>query len=147
MSKFSTSKTVLINGANRVIGKGFAEKLLLQPGVHIVATVRDIKAATSFNSPPKGEGSKLIILKLDSQVDADAATAVAQLWEDHGINSINVDIANAGVARSGTTISNTSPESFQDHFNTNPISPGMLFQAVSPLPQPSSTGNPILSLI
>ncbi|KAH7146893.1 aflatoxin biosynthesis ketoreductase nor-1 [Dactylonectria estremocensis] len=129
----STPKTYFITGANRGIGKGFTEKLLLDPA----------KAAT-LNSLPKGEGSKLIILKLDSQVDANPAAAVAQLQKDHGINSLDVVIANAGIAHSGTTVSKTTPESLRDHFNTNSIGPVTLFQAVSPLLQACSTGNPIL---
>ncbi|KAH6983847.1 aflatoxin biosynthesis ketoreductase nor-1 [Ilyonectria destructans] len=139
----SAPKTYFITGANRGIGKGFTEKLLLRPGVTVVATARDPAKAATLNSLPKGEGSKLIILKLDSQVDADPAAAVAQLQKDHGIKSLDVVIANAGIAHSGTTVSKTTPESLRDHFNTNSIGPVTLFQAVSPLLQASPTGNPI----
>ncbi|KAH7146886.1 aflatoxin biosynthesis ketoreductase nor-1 [Dactylonectria estremocensis] len=139
----SAPKTYFITGANRGLGKGFTEKLLQRPGVTVVATARDPAKAAALNSLPKGEGSKLIILKLDSQIDADAAAAVVQLQKDHGIKSLDVVIANAGIMHSGTTVSKTTPDSLRDHFNTNSIGPVTLFQAVSPLLQASSTRNPI----
>ncbi|RYP09407.1 hypothetical protein DL765_008470 [Monosporascus sp. GIB2] len=140
----SAPKTYLITGANRGIGKGLTAKLLQRPGVTVIATARDpVKAATSLNELPKGEGSKLIIVKLDSQVDSDAGAAVAQLQKEHGITSLDVVIANAGIAHSGSTVSKTTPDALRDHFNTNTIGPVTLFQAVYPLLKASKTANPI----
>ncbi|RYP04925.1 hypothetical protein DL764_004137 [Monosporascus ibericus] len=140
----SAPKTYLITGGNRGIGQGLVSRVLTRPGVTVIATVRDpAKASPALQALPKGEGSKVIVLKLDSQSDSDAATVVAQLQKEHGITSIDVVIANAGVSHSGTTVSKTTPESLRDHFNTNTIGPVTLFQAVQPLLQASKTGNPI----
>ncbi|KAH6999339.1 aflatoxin biosynthesis ketoreductase nor-1 [Ilyonectria destructans] len=140
----SSSKTYLITGANRGIGKELTANLLLRSGITVVAAVRDTsKAASSLTSLPKGEGSRLVLVKIDSQVDTDAAAAVAQLRGEHGITSLDVVIANAGIAHSGTTVSNTNPDAIRDHINTNTIGPVTLFQAVSPLLKANQNGNPI----
>ncbi|KAF4471804.1 short-chain dehydrogenase [Fusarium albosuccineum] len=140
----SSSKTYLITGAGCGIGKELTTKLLLRPGVTVVAAVRDTsRAGPSLTSLPKGEGSRLILVKIDSQADTDAAVAVSQLQEEHGVTSLDIVIANAGIAHSGTTVSSTSPDAFRDHINTNAIGPVTLFQAVSPLLKASQIGNPI----
>ncbi|KAF5010726.1 hypothetical protein FDECE_3137 [Fusarium decemcellulare] len=140
----STSKTYLITGANRGIGKGFTEKLLQRPGSTVVAAVRDpIKAATSLNVLSKAETSSLIIIKLDAKEDNDAAAAISQLQEDHGITAIDVVIANAGVAHSGSPVTQNSPEALRHHFNINTIGPVILLQAAYPLLKAAKAGNPM----
>ncbi|WAO91539.1 Hypothetical protein NCS54_00901400 [Fusarium falciforme] len=119
----SLAKTYLITGANRGIGRALVSKLLLRTGVTVVATARDVSKASSLNDLPKGEGSRLILAKLNSHVDTDAADLVSQLR--------------------GDTVSNTTPEAIRDHVNTNTIGPITLFQATYPFLKASSTGNPI----
>lgn len=140
----SAPKTFLITGANRGIGRGLTAKLILRPGVTVIATARDpTKAADALNDLPRGEGSKLIVAKLDSEVDSDPATVVALLQNEHSITSLDVVIANAGISKDGTTVANTTPQNLRDHFNTNTIGPVTLFRAVRPLLQASKTRNPI----
>ncbi|SPO01688.1 related to ketoreductase [Cephalotrichum gorgonifer] len=140
----SSPKTFLVTGGNRGIGKGFTEKLLLRPGVTVIATVRDpSKSANDLNNLPKAEGSKLIVAKFEADVDSSAATLVSELQKEHGITSLDVVIASAGISKDGTTVANTTPESLREHFNTNTIGPVNLFQAVRPLLKASKTGNPI----
>ncbi|KAI8663203.1 hypothetical protein NCS57_00920500 [Fusarium keratoplasticum] len=139
----SLPKTYLITGANRGIGRALVSKLLLRTGVTVVATARDVSKASSLNDLPKGEGSRLILAKLDSQVDTDAADLVSQLRGKYGVLSLDVVIANAGIAHSGSTVFNTTPEALRDHVNTNTIGPITLFQATYPFLKASSTGNPI----
>ncbi|UPK92298.1 hypothetical protein LCI18_003233 [Fusarium solani-melongenae] len=139
----SLPKTYLITGANRGIGRALVSKLLLRSGVTVVATARDVSKASSLNDLPKGEGSRLILAKLDSQVDTDAADLVSQLRGKYGVLSLDVVIANAGIAHSGNTVFNTTPEALRDHVNTNTIGPITLFQATYPFLKASSTGNPI----
>ena len=51
--------------------------------VAVIATARDPDiAADALNDLPKGEGSKLIVARLDSEVDSDAATVVALLQKE-----------------------------------------------------------------
>ncbi|EON98424.1 putative aflatoxin biosynthesis ketoreductase nor-1 protein [Phaeoacremonium minimum UCRPA7] len=140
----TTPKTYLITGANRGIGKGFVEMLLQRPGTTVIATARDpAKAVTSLNELPKATGSRLLIVKLDAQVDADAARAVSQLRQEHSVTSIDVVIANAGISHSGAPVIQNSAEALRDHFNINTIGPVTLFQAVYPLLKASLTRNPI----
>ncbi|KAF2193029.1 short-chain dehydrogenase [Zopfia rhizophila CBS 207.26] len=128
----SSHLTYLITGANRRIGKGFTASLLQRPSTTVIATAA---------------GSKVIIVKLDSQAESDAANAVLQLQEEYGITSLDVVIANAGIAHSGNRIAENSTEAIRDHFNTNTIGPVLLFQAVQPLLKASKSGSPIFIAI
>lgn len=136
-------KIFLITGAGRGIGKGFAEKLLQRPGVTVIAAVRSPERAAILHDLPKADSSKLIIVKLDVSKDEDAAAAVTELQNEHGVKSIDVVIANAGISHSSASIQGTSAEALRDHFNVNTIGPVTLFQAVYPLLKASETGNPI----
>jgi norsolorinic acid ketoreductase len=140
----SSSLTYLITGANRGIGKGFTSTLLQRPNTTVIAAVRDVAKSTStLESLPKASGSKLIIIKLDSSSEADPKNAVAQLQSEHGITALDIVIANAGIAHSGTTVANTTSDALRDHFAVNTIGPILLFQAFKPLLQASKSGNPI----
>ena len=144
----SSPITYLITGANRGIGKGFTQSLLQRPNTTVIAAVRDVaKSTPTLESLSKASGSKLVIVKLDSSAEADPKNAVAQLKSEHGITSLDIVIANAGIAHSGTTIANTSSEALRDHFAVNTIGPILLFQAVKPLLQASKSGNPIFLAI
>ncbi|KAJ4329968.1 hypothetical protein N0V87_010415 [Didymella glomerata] len=138
------STTYLITGANRGIGKGLTAALLQRPHTTIIAGVRDpAVSATILDSLPTAAGSKVIVVKIDSQSEADAKEAVSQLSTQHNITSLDVVIANAGIAHSGTSVAQTSSESLRDHLNTNAIGPVLLFQAFRPLLQASKCGNPV----
>ncbi|KNG52603.1 short-chain dehydrogenase [Stemphylium lycopersici] len=144
----SPTMTYLITGANRGIGKGLTSTLLQRPNTTVVAAVRDVAKSTStLEVLAKASGSKLIIVKLDSSSEADPKNAVAQLQSEHGITSLDIVIANAGIAHSGSTIVTTSSEALRDHFAVNTIGPILLFQAVKPLLQASKSGNPIFLAI
>ena len=140
----SSSLTYLITGANRGIGKGLATTYLSRPSTTVIAAVRDPSHATSqaLKELPKADGSKLIIVKLDSTVESDAVDAVASLKKDHGIESLDVVIANAGIASGGTSIRKTTAANTALHFSVNTIAPVLLFQATADLLQASKMGNP-----
>jgi norsolorinic acid ketoreductase len=142
------SLTYLITGANRGIGKGFTSTLLQRPNTTVIAAVRDVEKSTAtLDALPKASGSKLIIVKLDSSVEADAKNAVAHLKSEHNISALDIVIANAGIAHSGTTIINTSVSALHDHFAVNTVAPILLFQAFSPLLRAAPSGNPIFLAI
>lgn len=137
------STTYLITGANRGIGKGLAASLLQRPDTTVIAGVRDPAAsAPVFDSLPTAAGSKVVVVKIDSQSETDAKEAVSQLTSQHNITSVDVVIANAGIAHTNTSVAQTSSDSLRDHFNTNAIGPVLLFQAFKPLLQASKSGNP-----
>ncbi|CAG9990289.1 unnamed protein product [Clonostachys byssicola] len=144
----ATTSTYLVTGANRGIGRGFVEKLLLKPGTTVIAAVRDLsKAAASLDELPWGSGSRLIQVKIDSSIDGDAANAVSVLQEEHEITAVDIVIANAGISHSGAPVVENDPEAFRDHFNTNTIGPVTLLQAFLPLLKASETGQPLFLVI
>ncbi|GJC77252.1 short chain dehydrogenase gsfK [Colletotrichum liriopes] len=139
----SSPATYLITGANRGIGRGFVQRILQKPSTTVIAAVRDPSHPTSkaLADLPKGPDTKLIVIKLDSAVETDAAAAVGQLREQ-GITSLDLVIANAGIAQGGTSVRNTSIANTQKHFNINAIGPLALFQATADLLKASKTGSP-----
>lgn len=139
----SSPSTYLITGANRGIGRGFVQRILQKPSTTVIAAVRDPSHPTSkaLADLPKGPDTKLIIVKLDSAVETDATDAVAQLREQ-GIDSLDLVIANAGIAQGGTSVRNTSIANTQKHFNVNVIGPLTLFQATADLLKATKTGSP-----
>ncbi|KAK1657557.1 short-chain dehydrogenase [Colletotrichum godetiae] len=137
--------TVLVTGAGRGIGSGFIATLLLRPSSTVIAAVRDPSnsSARALQDLPKGEGSKLIIVKIDSSIETDPAEAVSALRRDHDINALDVVIANAGIAHSSGPVIKTSTAAIKDHFAVNTIGPLLLFQATAPLLKASNSGRPV----
>lgn len=130
----TSNKTYLITGANRGIGKGLTTSLLQRPSTTVIAAVRDIEKSTAgLTALPTGAGSKLIVVNIDSQSESDAVKVISELQEKHGITSLDVVIANAGISYSNSPVMKNSPEVFRDHINTNTIGPILLFQATAPL--------------
>ncbi|KAF5597959.1 short-chain dehydrogenase reductase SDR [Fusarium pseudoanthophilum] len=145
----SSPSTVLITGGNRGIGQGLVKTFLARPSLTVIVGVRDPSHPTSkaLHDLPVGKGSKLIIIKLDSSVPSDAAAAVATLKAEHGIDSLDIVIANAGIATDGGLVRDTTVDNIKKHFEVNTIGPVILFQAVADLLQASKTGNPLFIAI
>ncbi|KAK7448007.1 hypothetical protein CaCOL14_007360 [Colletotrichum acutatum] len=137
--------TILVTGAGRGIGSRLVASLLLRPSSTVIAAVRDpLKGpAKALLYLPKGEGSKVIIVKIDSSVETDPAEAVSILQRDHSIDALDVVIANAGIAHSSSPVIKTSTTAIRDHLAVNTIGPLLLFQATAPLLKASKTGRPV----
>ncbi|EEY16816.1 aflatoxin biosynthesis ketoreductase nor-1 [Verticillium alfalfae VaMs.102] len=133
----------LITGANRGIGKGFVQRILQKPSTTVVAAVRDPSHPTSkaLVDLPKGADTKLIIVKLDSAITTDAAKAVAYI-RSQGITSLDIVIANAGIAQDGTSVLSTSVANTLKHFQVNALGPLTLVQATADLLKASKTVAP-----
>ncbi len=153
----SSTTTILITGANRgqkanhrfpvppsttatnvvVLGIGHAllATYLARPRTTVIAGVRDPNHATSREllSLPKGSSSRLIVVKIDSASETDAAAAVRQLQSTHNITNLELVIANAGIAQRHSTVADTKPAEFLEHVAVNVGGPVLLFQAVLPL--------------
>ncbi|RFU27136.1 hypothetical protein B7463_g9205, partial [Scytalidium lignicola] len=126
--------TILITGANRGIGQGLLEAYVLSPNTTVIAAVRDVvNSEKSLSSVELGTGSKIIIMKIDSASKSDTTDAVEELKTKHGIDSLDIVIANAGISNCMATVLQSPPEQFFEHFAVNTIGPVSLFQATWPL--------------
>lgn len=138
-----SSLTYLVTGANRGLGKGFTTTLLLRPNTTVIAAVRNVAKSTAvLEKIPKAQGSKLIVVKLDSSVESDPKDAVKELHSKYAITSIDVIIANAGIGHSGAPVAEIPVSVVREHFEINTIGPILLFQSFKPLLQASKSGNP-----
>ncbi|MCJ1293140.1 hypothetical protein MMC34_004693 [Xylographa carneopallida] len=129
---------VLISGANKGIGRGFVEKYLSRPNTTVVATVRNTSAtdSKSLNHIPKAEGSKVVVTKVESTSETDAAEAVQSL-KSHGITKLDIVIANAGIYKlqAFQPVAEMQTVDLMEHVNVNAAGVVRLFQATWPLLQ------------
>ena len=120
------------------IGRGFVEKYLSRPNTTVVATVRNTSAtdSKSLNHIPKAEGSKVVVTKVESTSETDAAEAVQSL-KSHGITKLDIVIANAGIYKlqAFQPVAEMQTVDLMEHVNVNAAGVVRLFQATWPLLQ------------
>ncbi|KAI2463054.1 NAD(P)-binding protein [Annulohypoxylon bovei var. microspora] len=128
-------KIILISGATRGLGKGLVERYLAQPHHVVIAANRDPRAPLSqaLSELPKAEGSSLVVVKLDAAVETDAADAVRELDQKHGITHLDVVIANAGISFIWPAVKDVKIADLQEHVRINVYGVVTLYQAVRPL--------------
>lgn len=143
-----SAKTYLVTGANRGIGRAFVERLLLNTNTTVIAAARELsKASISLDELPRADGSRLVLVKMDFNIESDAIDAVNQIQHEHSITAIDVVIANAGISHSSARVVENDTDAFRDHFNINTIGPVTLLKAFYSLLKASKTGNPIFLAI
>ena len=115
------------------IGLCLVTTYLLRPSHIVIAAIRrpDALVSQTLESLPRGPGSTLIIVSIDSGSDMDARTAISTLQT--GITKLDVVIANAGVSRYFGPAAATPAEEMRAHFAINAVAPLLLFQATLPL--------------
>jgi len=125
---------ILISGANRGLGKGLVAAYLSQPNHIVIAANRDPSHSTSksLQDLPKGDGSKLIVVKIDAQSESDPAAAVKQL-EGQGINHVDIVIANSGIGKVYPTVGDLKISDLREHTVVNVHAVVLLYQATAPL--------------
>lgn len=114
------STVVLISGANRGLGKGLLARYLALPNHTVIAANRNPDHPTSkeLSKLLTAEGSKLVVVKIDARVWNDAFGAVKTL-EGHGIDHIDIVIANAGVSYTWPSVAEVKEEDLKAHFEAN----------------------------
>jgi norsolorinic acid ketoreductase len=130
---FATQKRF---GSHRVgIGKGFVATYLLRPNHIVIAAVRDPSHSTSksLSTLPTGTGSSLIVIPLDSSSETSIFEAIDILKSKYFISTLDVVIANAGIAHFYGTALQTPIQGARDHYNVNTLGALALFQATYPL--------------
>ncbi|OTA91573.1 hypothetical protein M434DRAFT_76025 [Hypoxylon sp. CO27-5] len=128
------STTVLISGANRGLGKGLLERYLARPNHIVIAANRNPEHPTSkaLAELPKGQDSRLVVVKIDASVESDATKAVKQLIEQ-SIDHLDIVIANAGVSYAWPKVSEIKTSELQGHLTPDLFGVIWLYQATLPL--------------
>ena len=134
------ARIVLITGTTRGIGKGLLELYLAKPHHTIIAANRDPNHALSkaLVDLPKAEGTSLLVIKVDATVPTDPTDAVKQL-ATHGIDHLDIVIANAAIAQIWPKVSEVKVEDMQKHIVPNTYGFIWLYQATLPLLKKSKT--------
>jgi NAD(P)-dependent dehydrogenase (short-subunit alcohol dehydrogenase family) len=109
--------TVLVTGANRGIGKAFADALLERGATKVYAAVRDVATVTD---------PRLVPIELDV-TDPDRVAAVARELDD-----VHVVVNNAGVLNVGIPLS-ASLDAARLELETNYLSLASMTQAFAPV--------------
>jgi norsolorinic acid ketoreductase len=130
------------------IGKGLAEAYLAHPNNTVIAAVRDPTDFTSqsLKTLPKASSSSLIVVRIRSTSDSDAADAVRELQTTYNITSLDVVIANAGLSGNCPRVDAAKVSDLQEYYHVNVIGVIVLFQAVLPLLRNSSGSTKFVSI-
>lgn len=134
--------TVLITGASRGIGLGFVRYFLSSTKHKVVATCRNPTSASDLSSLVHRYGeSRLLVLPLDV-ISSESHQALKLALSSHGIVSLDILIANAGIASRNrhSSPSDTSAEDMIEVFNTNCVGVMLTLQSYSDLLCKSNTG-------
>ncbi|KAJ5231651.1 uncharacterized protein N7469_006239 [Penicillium citrinum] len=133
--------SVLITGSNRGIGFELLKMYLAQPSTTVIAGVRDVNhpSAVELKTLPVGQGSRLIVIQLDSTSPTDAEAAVSRLQSDFGITKLDTVVANAGIGKYWGLVVDTPAKEVEEHFEVNSLGPFRLFQATQALLFKAST--------
>ena len=91
------------------IGSGLLSIFLLKPKTSVIAAIRDPNSSSSqaLHSLPTGDGSQLILVKLESGSETDAKNAVETL-RSNNISKLDVVMANAGIGKDFSTVLDTT---------------------------------------
>ena len=118
-------KNILITGANRGLGLGFAKKCL-KKNVHVLATVRDIKGSKELLALKERFPDNLEIFELDLLKEG-AGYALANFLGDRPIDIL---INNAGVGSTNQHLQAVSPKPWLEVLKVNLIAPFMVTQSI-----------------
>lgn len=145
-----TCITYLVTGANRGkrlrqnegptvtacegLGKAIVAALLLREEAVVVAAVRDPNhgTATSLHEFPQSRTAKLLLVKIDASSSNDQKTAINELKNKHGVETLDVVIGNAGIIAGTPTVLESTAEGLMNHYQINAINTVLLYQAVRP---------------
>ena len=116
---------VLITGANRGLGLGFAKKCL-KKDVHVLATVRDIKGSKELLALKERFPENLEIFELDLLKES-AGYILANFLGDRPIDIL---INNAGIGSTNQHFQAVSPKPWLEVLKVNLIAPLMVTQSI-----------------
>jgi NAD(P)-dependent dehydrogenase (short-subunit alcohol dehydrogenase family) len=100
----------------------------------VVGSVRDLTSAgaAELQATPKADGSRLLLVKIESASLTDPEAAVKQI-QTEGVAKLDVVIASAGITGKLGPLAKTDLADFEHALKVNAIAPAALFQATQPL--------------
>ena len=106
----------------------------------VIAANRDPSNAGSkaLADLPKGTDSSLIVAKYEAATEQGAFNLVNELQTRHGIDHLDLVIANAGFAKLHPLVKDVKRADILDHIETNALGSVMLYQATRELLHKSS---------
>ncbi|KAH9886772.1 NAD(P)-binding protein [Xylariomycetidae sp. FL2044] len=130
---------VVITGAGRGIGNALARAYLAQPNCTVIGGIRNDTSpgVAALTECRKGEGSRMLLVKIESSSATDASRAVKEM-ESHGIDHIDILIPNAGISPPLEPIETVDPAVIANAVTVNALGPLHLYQACFPLLKKSS---------
>ena len=127
----------LITGCSRGIGLGLVEHLLSTPDNMVVATCRSPDESTGLRRLQQSYATnRLLVLPLDTTSLEGHQTLIQTLSTEHGIDSVDVFIANAGISSPNHPVDPvlTCPsEVMMNVFRTNCVGTMFGLQCFTPL--------------
>lgn len=124
------------------IGKGLVAAYLNSSNTTVVAAVRNIASADSLRSLPKASGSRLVVINVNVASADSIKRGITSMELEHKIDSLDVVLANAGIAAVSPGLSEIDVGDIQPFLNVNAYGQLELFKAVAPLLRRSSSGAP-----
>jgi norsolorinic acid ketoreductase len=123
------------------IGNGLAKGYASRSNTVVIAGVRDPASASSkaLLDISRGDGSSVIVVKVDSTSETDPQEAVQQLKQKHNIDHLDIVIANAGIATTLDPVKDLPVQVLREHLEVNLVGPLLLLQATLPLLERSSS--------
>ncbi|KAI1506669.1 NAD(P)-binding protein [Biscogniauxia marginata] len=121
---------VVITGAGRGIGNALARAYIARPNCTVVGSIRDdaARGVTELKAFPKGNGSRLLLVHIESSSPTDANNAVEEI-KAAGIDHIDILITNAGVSPPVDPLETVDLGVVASTFHINALGPLALYQA------------------
>lgn len=106
----------------------------------VVVGVRDPDhpTARALGDLTRGAGSRLVTVVYDAGSERSAAEAVAELRARHGVDHVDIVVANAGISTHWPTVKDVTRASVLEHVNVNVLGVVTLYQATRGLLEQSA---------
>lgn len=105
------------------MGRSLVAHFLSETHHNVIAAVREPRheTAQSLQALQRNDSSNLIVVRIDSASESDALNAVHDLQSDHGIDKLDVVVANAGILATFGDSSQVSSKEILNHVNVNAL--------------------------
>lgn len=116
------------------IGRGLAEAYLARPNHTVIGSVRNsqAKGLQELNNLPTAEGSRLLLVSIESTSAEDIPKAVQEI-KAAGFNHVDLVVVNAAICPDPTSLDTVDIEDIQKAFTVNTIGPVLLWKSLKPL--------------